>query len=94
MVLTEKKITELAKNMFISLLLLLLLILSHIGDTILLSLIKISCFAAAVVSFCFIGNQNLFDVNFSVLQVLEIRKITSARKVSPIFAEQRKKVIH
>ena len=61
-VLTEN--TELAKNMFISLLLLLLLILSHTGDTILISVRKISGFATAADSFCFIGNWILFDIQF------------------------------
>jgi len=63
MVLTENN-TELARNMLISLFLLLLLILSHTGDTLLISVMKISCFAAAVDSVCFIDNWILFDILF------------------------------
>lgn len=58
----EENSTEFAKNIFISLLLLLLLILSCIGDTVLLSLIKISCFDAAVDLFCY--HWILFDIPF------------------------------
>lgn len=77
-------ITISAKNMFMSLLLLLKLILSCTRDTMLIPVIKISCFAAAVDLFCFIRS---FDfIWYSIFQVLAIRKMKSMKKVSPAFA--------
>lgn len=60
----EENTRVVKKKKVVSLLLLFLLIFSHTEDPGLLSVIKISCFSAAVDSFCFIGNWILFDSQF------------------------------